>query len=52
MQLYEIEKNSFEEYISKKLLKTGDLFELELYAEKLAKNLNVKEIQWRLGEIF
>ncbi|MCS6153630.1 hypothetical protein G3465_12070 [Shewanella baltica] len=48
MKLYEITTNELGEETDQKLLKTGDLGELESYAENLARSQNIKEIQWSL----
>ncbi|WP_338593364.1 hypothetical protein VXM60_10560 [Shewanella khirikhana] len=48
MQLIEIKENDFGETCRAKLLRTGGLWELEFYAENLAKSLGIKEMQWRL----
>lgn len=48
MKLYEITTNELGEETDQKLLKIGDLGELESYAENLARSQNIKEIQWSL----
>ncbi|MCG9757434.1 hypothetical protein L1D40_19840 [Shewanella insulae] len=48
MQLFEITTNGFGDTTNVKALMTGQLGELESYAESLAKNQNVQEMHWNL----